>query len=131
MASLLIATPFLHADALRRRAVITGSQGQKMSRVSCQAAGDQVTVRHTLSSPLLNLTPSDLIAAYFEEATLEEAIAVQQVPVAAAEAAPRRLGRVIFTEEKARRMRKENRATSTFHDKWYHSAIASRLATPE
>jgi hypothetical protein len=38
---------------------------------------------------------------------------------------------VVFTEEKARRLRKENRATQTFHDKWYHSAIASRLATPE
>jgi len=50
---------------------------------------------------------------------------------AAASAPRRRSERVIFTAEKARLLRKENRATQTFHDKWYHSAIASKLAMPE
>lgn len=46
---------------------------------------------------------------------------------------PQRLERkqVKFTAEKARLLRKELRAMETFHDKWYHSAIASRLAKPE
>jgi hypothetical protein len=33
-----------------------------------------------------------------------------------------------FTAEKARLLRKELRATESFHDIMYHSAIASRLA---
>lgn len=41
--------------------------------------------------------------------------------------AARRSG-VGFTAEKARILRKELRATETFHDIMYHSAIASRLA---
>lgn len=38
---------------------------------------------------------------------------------------------VQFTAEKARLLREDLRANETFHDKWYHSAIASRLAKPE
>lgn len=118
--------------------MIAGSQGQKTSQVSCrassvsscEAARDQITVRQTLSSPLLNFSPADLIAAYFEEGTHEEANAAQQASVASAPVR-RQSERVIFTEEKARRLRRANRATQTFHDKWYHSAITSRLATPE
>lgn len=37
-------------------------------------------------------------------------------------------GRVAFTAEKARALRKSMRASETWHDGWYHSAIASRLA---
>lgn len=36
-----------------------------------------------------------------------------------------------FTAEKARLLRKELRATESFHDLMYHSAIASRLAFTE
>ncbi|KAF5741716.1 hypothetical protein HS088_TW10G00720 [Tripterygium wilfordii] len=34
-----------------------------------------------------------------------------------------------FTEEKAKRLRRKTLESSSFHDKMYHSAIASRLAT--
>ncbi|XP_021764586.1 uncharacterized protein LOC110729171 [Chenopodium quinoa] len=34
-----------------------------------------------------------------------------------------------FTEEKARQMRLMTKETAAFHDKMYHSAIASRLAS--
>jgi hypothetical protein len=38
---------------------------------------------------------------------------------------------VQFTDEKARLLRKQTRATETWHDAWYHSGIASRLAEPD
>ncbi|GLJ36158.1 hypothetical protein SUGI_0725470 [Cryptomeria japonica] len=38
---------------------------------------------------------------------------------------------VSFTPEKAKLLRKALRSTSTFHDSMYHSAIASRLASPD
>lgn len=37
---------------------------------------------------------------------------------------------VVFTAEKARALRKKMRASETWHDGWYHSAIATRLAQP-
>ncbi|XP_072972250.1 uncharacterized protein [Typha angustifolia] len=43
-------------------------------------------------------------------------------------AARRRAG---LTAEKARVLRRETRATATWHDAMYHSAIASRLAFPD
>ncbi|KAG6467566.1 uncharacterized protein LOC122035934 [Zingiber officinale] len=36
-----------------------------------------------------------------------------------------------LTTEKAKMLRREMRATETFHDAMYHSAIASRLASPD
>lgn len=49
------------------------------------------------------------------------------------EAAGSRSGRPFtvgcFTEEKAKELRKKTVECSTFHDKMYHSAIASRLAS--
>jgi hypothetical protein len=38
---------------------------------------------------------------------------------------------VQFTDEKARILRKQLRSTETWHDTWYHSGIASRLAEPD
>ncbi|GLJ36159.1 hypothetical protein SUGI_0725480 [Cryptomeria japonica] len=38
---------------------------------------------------------------------------------------------VRFTPEKAKLLRKALRSTSSFHDLMYHSAIASRLASPD
>lgn len=38
--------------------------------------------------------------------------------------------KVAFTPEKARALRKSMRASETWHDDWYHSAIATRLAEP-
>lgn len=38
--------------------------------------------------------------------------------------------KVAFTAEKAKAMRKSMRAAETWHDGWYHSAIATRLAEP-
>ncbi|KAH0456542.1 hypothetical protein IEQ34_014449 [Dendrobium chrysotoxum] len=37
----------------------------------------------------------------------------------------------VLTPEKARVLRRELRATETWHDAMYHSAIASRLASPD
>jgi hypothetical protein len=87
----------------------------------------------------LNLSPADLIAAFLEEEIHEEAQQAEVAPTLqqlepvseVQQASRRRSARVIFTAEKARLLRKENRATQTFHDQWYHSAIASKLATPE
>lgn len=150
MASLLIATPRVHSTALRSSGMIAdvrGFHGQETSRIASRrasvsaaraeasdSAGRQaaVTVRQSLSSPLLNLSPADLIAAFSEEKREQTEALQQSGQVSQAQQVERRRSeRVIFTEEKARRLRKENRATMTFHDKWYHSAIASRLATPE
>ncbi|XP_068650722.1 uncharacterized protein [Aristolochia californica] len=39
--------------------------------------------------------------------------------------------RSVLTAEKARLLRKELRATETWHDPMYHSAIAARLASPD
>ncbi|CAA7391537.1 unnamed protein product [Spirodela intermedia] len=39
--------------------------------------------------------------------------------------------RSFLTPEKAKVLRKELRATETWHDAMYHSAIASRLASPD
>ncbi|CAM6088108.1 unnamed protein product [Calypogeia fissa] len=36
----------------------------------------------------------------------------------------------VFTPEKARALRRSLRASETWHDEWYHSAIAARLAQP-
>lgn len=36
-----------------------------------------------------------------------------------------------LTAEKARLLRKETRATDTWHDLMYHSSIAARLASPD
>ncbi|XP_020079806.1 paired mesoderm homeobox protein 2A-like [Ananas comosus] len=47
----------------------------------------------------------------------------------AAAAAERERGRL--TAEKARVLRRETRATEGWHDAMYHSAIASRLASPD
>ncbi|ERM96613.1 hypothetical protein AMTRI_Chr09g16690 [Amborella trichopoda] len=41
------------------------------------------------------------------------------------------LRRSVLTAEKAKLLRKEIRATETWHDLMYHSAIASRLASPD
>lgn len=120
MASLSIATPF---------ALIAGSKGQKMSRLMCRAssaspAKNQVNCLQSLSSRHLSFSPA-------EDATEEEANAAQEASEEAEPAPPRRLSKpVIFTEEKARILRKATREGKTFHDKWYHSAIASRLAFP-
>jgi len=158
MAILSIATPLVHSNALRRSGMIAevrGTQGRKASRMACRQASVSaahrvdasdtadrqaiVTVRQSLSSPLLNLSTVDLIAAFLEEETHEEA---QHADVAQAlhklesvpevpQAVRRRSERVIFTEEKAKILRKQNRASLAFHDKWYHSAIATKLASPE
>lgn len=37
----------------------------------------------------------------------------------------------ILTAEKARLLRREMRSTETWHDAMYHSAMASRLASPD
>ncbi|XP_057855522.2 uncharacterized protein LOC131065121 [Cryptomeria japonica] len=47
---------------------------------------------------------------------------------AAAESDGRARRTTVFTEEKARALRRELRETETWHDLMYHSAIASRLA---
>eukprot|EP01018_Ginkgo_biloba_P012273 Gb_00704 [translate_table: standard] len=49
----------------------------------------------------------------------------------APEANPKVPRRAVFTAKKARLLRKELRATETWHDLMYHSAIASRLAFPD
>lgn len=122
MACLSIAKPF---------AVIAGPEGQRMSRLVCSAssasrAKNQDNILQSLSR-LMNFAP----AANVEDARNEEANAAQETPVEAEPAPPRRLSKpVFFTEEKARLLRKATREGKTFHDQWYHSAIASRLAFP-
>eukprot|EP01018_Ginkgo_biloba_P012266 Gb_00707 [translate_table: standard] len=49
----------------------------------------------------------------------------------APQANPKVPKRAVFTAEKARLLRKELRATESWHDLMYHSAIASRLAFPD
>jgi hypothetical protein len=130
MAAVQVVMAFPASTAFRRRASVAGLQGRRTVRVACvvgEQSGDggqqeaAVDILQSSRNPLLNLAREDLMAA------LEE----KQAPVA--ESAGRRRGseRVVFTAEKARLLRKENRATQTFHDQWYHSAIASKLAMPE
>lgn len=145
MATLQIAAAFVESNAARKRASFGGVRGfhvRKTSRVSCQKSsaegprsgsesdGDMEAVNILQSSrnPLLNLPRADLIAALAEKGDNSEGVVVPE----ASEARPRSRDRVVkFTAEKARLLRKENRATQTFHDSWFHSAIASKLAMPE
>ena len=151
MATLQIATAFVESEALRKRSSLgaaRGFQGRKTLRVSCQqnpahvngrrsgseSDGDQVAVKILQSSrnPLLNLPREDLMAALFENDNQVDGAVSTVGFVRPAASAPRQQSeRVIFTAEKARLLRKESRAAQTFHDKWYHSAIAAKLAMPE
>ena len=166
MATLLIATPFVHSDALRNNASGSDARGhpaQKRLRVSCrQASASASGERHRVgasddgsihdevsvlqSSSAQNASLANWIATSFEMEDVHT-LAPQSVPAPKFQLLEpvvefegtkphhgerRRSERtVIFTEEKARRLREANRATQTFHDEWYHSAIASRLANPE
>lgn len=149
MATLQIATVFVESNAMRMRASIGGVRGfhvRRTLRVSCQQGsvewqrsgsesdGDQEAVNILQSSrnPLLNLPREDLIAALAEKENhgADESVVAPGVN-SEGSGARRRSERVIFTAEKARLLRKESRASKTFHDKWYHSAIASKLAMPE
>lgn len=145
MATLQIAAAFVESNEARKRASFGGVRGfhvRKTSRVSCQKSsaegprsgsesdGDMETVNIFQSSrnPLLNLPREDLIAALAEKGDNSEGVVIPE----ASGARPRSRVRVVkFTAEKARLLRKENRATQTFHDSWFHSAIASKLAMPE
>ncbi|KAG0554964.1 hypothetical protein M758_12G136900 [Ceratodon purpureus] len=130
-----------------RQASVGGSgEGRRLSVLSDIATSqDEISIFQASST---HSTLSDWIVSFLlkedhvQEQEPEPAVAAPIVqmlePVAEIEATklhqverrrPKRT--VVFTEEKARRLRQENRATQTFHDKWYHSAIASRLATPE
>ncbi|KAH7388378.1 hypothetical protein KP509_16G072800 [Ceratopteris richardii] len=44
---------------------------------------------------------------------------------------PRGVRRVSFTPQKARELRRKMRETESYHDTMYHSAIATRLASPD
>jgi len=151
MATLQIATAFAESSALRKRSsigAVRGFHGRKTLRVSChQSSGDvegqrsgsesdgdveAVNILQSSRNPLLNLPREDLMAALVEKDNHVDGAEGAVGPVnPAASGVSRRAERVIFTAEKARLLRKENRATQTFHDKWYHSAIASKLAMPE
>nr|XP_024357071.1 uncharacterized protein LOC112273009 isoform X1 [Physcomitrium patens]PNR32689.1 hypothetical protein PHYPA_024631 [Physcomitrium patens] len=138
---------------------LRGLQGQKRLRVSSVQSSvsatsvghgaddsdiaDSQNVLQCLRSPLLNISPAAWIATFRE--VHDEAHRTAAAPTYNKVNLPskyettelhrgnrrRSEKTVIFTAEKAKRLRKENRATQTFHDQWYHSAIASRLATPE
>ncbi|KAG0599225.1 hypothetical protein M758_12G137100 [Ceratodon purpureus] len=147
MAALQMVTVFPASTAFPKRASVSGFQGRRTLRVSCQRrvvdeqsggesdGGSQadVSILQSSRNPLLNLPREELMAALGDN-QVESAVGVA-APVVAASDSPsgqrRRSERVVFTAEKARLLRKENRATQTFHDKWYHSAIASKLAMPE
>lgn len=153
MATLLIATPFVHSKALLTHAMVSdvrGLQPQKRLRVSCRqasvtASGDDGSSRVDKGAVLQSSSGQDASIVDWMSIFFEKEGVHEQAPLPAAgppfqlleppklrQGERRRSERtVVFTEEKARRLRKENRATQTFHDKWYHSAIASRLATPE
>lgn len=127
MAAVQVVMAFPASTEFRRRASVAVMQGRRTVRVLCvvgEQSGDggqqeaAVDVLQSSRNPLLNLPREDLMAA-LEEKVVESA------------GRRRRSERVVFTAEKARLLRKENRATQTFHDQWYHSAIASKLAMPE
>lgn len=159
MATLLVSTPFVHSSSLRKCTLPGEVRQQKRLRVSCllgsvpssvggyREDGSDVSggndIFQALKSPLLKISPAAWIATFREvhdEAHRTDAAPRFQKTAPSSEYATGEMGQVeihrsqrnvVFTPEKAKRLRKENRATQTFHDQWYHSAIASRLAIPE
>lgn len=112
--------------------------GGSKKNITNNAAQEAATADMLQSSrsPLFDL-PAQKWPAFVEKENVIVPSALKQSDAAlvheGSTTAPQRLERkqVKFTAEKARLLRKELRATETFHDKWYHSAIASRLAKPE
>lgn len=148
MATLQIVTAFPASTAFMKPASVAGVRGyqeRKTLRVSCErsvvpadvdgsdsdGAQEAVNILQSSRNPLLNLLREDLMAALVEKEHHTNGADGVVAPAGESSGQRRRSERVIFTAEKARLLRKENRATRTFHDKWYHSAIASKLAMPE
>lgn len=138
MAAVQVVMAFPGLTEVRRRASVAVMQGRRTVRVVCvvgERSGDggqqeaAVDILQSSRNPLLNLPREDLMAA-LEEKEARHGVGAA-APVAESAGRRRRSERVVFAAEKARLLRKENRATQTFHDQWYHSAIASKLAMPE
>ena len=96
-------------------------------------------------SPLFDFTAEDWSSPLSEKENIKETPNViassalekqKEPPLASQQQVPHPARRSVrkpvqFTAEKARLLREDLRANETFHDKWYHSAIASKLAKPE
>lgn len=150
MATLQLLTPFAGSKVFDKSASVSsvrGLQSREAVRVLClrkeggegqsssgesDGSREAVSILQSSRNPLLNLPRDELMAAFSGKDDVHGDGDSAVGPHLPASGERRRSGRQGgFTAEKARLLRKGNWETQTFHDKWYHSAIASKLASPE